>query len=65
MDRTYTFERIDRRIADAPDPHWTWSSPETLPAGAHPYVVIPESFQRRYGEMRSANDLLALIAQVG
>jgi membrane protease YdiL (CAAX protease family) len=62
VDRTYTFERTDRRIVEAPIRLDVVIAGD-LPAGARPYVVIPESFQRRYGEMRSANDLLALIAQ--
>ena len=35
------------------------------PARVRPYVEIPESFRRRYAEMRSSNDLLALIASLG
>jgi len=64
IDRTYTFERKDRRIADAPIRMDVVIAGDT-PSAARPYVVIPESFRRRYGEMRSANDLLAAIAQMG
>src|SRR6266480_4783858 len=64
IDRTYTFERADRRIGGAP------IRAEVVIGGDSPirvrsFVEIPESFRRRYGEMRSANDLLALIASLG
>ena len=64
VDRSYTFERKDVRIGGAP------VRAEVMIAGNAPsrvrqYVEIPESFHRRYGEMRSANDLLALIASLG
>lgn len=64
VDRSYTFERTDRKIADAPLRMDVVIAGDT-PARARPYVVIPETFTRRYGEMRSANDLLAAVAQVG
>jgi len=64
VDRTFTFERKNRRIADAPIRIDVVIAGDT-PAAAHPYVVIPESFHRRYGEMRSWNDLLAMLAQIG
>ncbi|MCG6954446.1 MAG: CPBP family intramembrane metalloprotease [Gemmatimonadetes bacterium] len=64
VDRTYTFERKDRRIADAPIRMDVVVAGD-LPAAAVPYVVIPESFRRRYGEMRSSNDLIAMVAQIG
>lgn len=64
VDRTYTFERTDRRVGGAP------IRSEVVIAGDAPsrvrcYVEIPESFRRRYREMRSANDILALIAALG
>jgi len=62
VDRTYTFERRGRRIAEAPIRMDVVIAGDT-PSEAHPYVVIPESFNRRYSAMRSANNLLALIAQ--
>ncbi len=34
-------------------------------AGLEPYVKIPESFQRRYEKMRSANNAIASIASIG
>ncbi len=64
VDRTFTFERIDRRIAEAPIRLKVVIAGDT-PAEAHPYVVIPQSFHRRYDEMRSFNNLLAVIAQAG
>ncbi|MEP7000547.1 MAG: CPBP family intramembrane glutamic endopeptidase [bacterium] len=64
VDRTYTFERSDRRVGGA------GIRAEVVIAGNAPsrvrqYVDIPESFRRRYGEMRSSNELLALIASMG
>jgi membrane protease YdiL (CAAX protease family) len=35
------------------------------PIRVRSYVEIPESFRRTYGEMRSANELLSLIASLG
>jgi membrane protease YdiL (CAAX protease family) len=60
-DRTYTFERADRRIGGAPIRSEVVIAGDT-PASILRHVEIPESFQRRYAEMRSANELLALIA---
>jgi hypothetical protein len=64
IDRTFTFERSDRRIGDAPI-RMNIVIAGDAPSAARLYVVVPESFRRRYGEMRSSNDLLALIAAVG
>jgi membrane protease YdiL (CAAX protease family) len=64
VDRTYTFERVDRRIGGAPIRAEVVISGDT-PARARSYVEIPESFRRRYAEMRSWNDLLALVASLG
>ena len=64
IDRTYTFERVDRRIGGAPIRIDVVVAGD-LPVRARPYVEIPESFRRRYGEMRSANQLLSLIASLG
>ncbi len=63
-DRTFTYERTDRRIARAPLRLEVVVAGD-LPAGARQFAEIPESFRRRYGEMRSANDLLALLAALG
>ena len=51
IDRTYTFERTDRRVAGAPIRTDIVIAGDT-PSAARPYVDIPESFRRRYGEMR-------------
>jgi membrane protease YdiL (CAAX protease family) len=64
IDRTYTFERTDRRIGGAPLREEVRIAGD-IPALVRPYVEIPESFRRRYAEMRSWNDLLALIASLG
>jgi membrane protease YdiL (CAAX protease family) len=64
VDRSFTFERIDRRVGGAP------IRTDVVIGGnamikARSYVDIPESFRRTYGEMRSANELLSLIASLG
>src|ERR671911_103402 len=64
VDRTYTFERTDRRVGDAPIRVEAVIAGDT-PARIRPYVEIPESFQRRYAEMRSWNELLTLLASMG
>ncbi len=64
VDRTYTFERTDRRIAGAGIRAEVVIRGD-LPSRLRQYVDVPESFRRRYSEMRSANDLLALIAGLG
>jgi membrane protease YdiL (CAAX protease family) len=63
VDRTYTFERVDRRIGGAPIRTEVAIAGDT-PARIRPFVEIPESFRRRYAEMRSWNDLLALLASL-
>jgi hypothetical protein len=64
VDRTYTYERADRRVAGAPIRMDVVIAGDT-PSAVRPYVDVPQSFQRRYGEMRSTNDLLALVATIG
>jgi hypothetical protein len=64
IDRSYTFERTDRGISGAPIRVAVEIAGDT-PSSIRPFVEIPESFRRRYGEMRSANDLLALLAGLG
>ena len=64
IDRTYTFERVDRRIGGAPLRAEVEIAGDT-PSRIRRFVEIPESFRRRYAEMRSANDLLALLASLG
>lgn len=64
IDRSYTFERVDRRIGGAPIRAEVVIAGDA-PARIRPFVEIPESFERRYAEMRSSNELLALLAGVG
>jgi len=64
VDRTFTYERTDRTIAGAPLRLDVVVAGD-LPSRVREYVVIPESFSRRYGEMRAWNDFLALAAGVG
>ncbi len=64
VDRSFTFERRDRRVGGAPIRSEVVIAGD-VPSRVRQYVEIPESFRRRYGEMRSANDLLALIAGLG
>jgi membrane protease YdiL (CAAX protease family) len=64
IDRTYTFERVDRRVGGAPIRAEVGIAGDT-PARLRPYVEIPESFRRRYAEMRSWNELLSLLATLG
>ena len=64
LDRTFTYERTDRRIGTAPLRLDVVIAGD-MPAQARPYVLIPESFARRYREMRSANGLLSLLASAG
>jgi hypothetical protein len=64
VDRTYTFERVGRQVAGAPIRLNIEIDGDT-PAGASPYVEIPDTFSRRYAQMRSANDALELAATLG
>jgi membrane protease YdiL (CAAX protease family) len=64
VDRTYTFERVERRIGGAPIRADVVIAGDT-PARIRPFVEIPETFKRRYDEMRSWNELLTLVAGVG
>ena len=64
VDRTYTFERTDRRIGGAPI-RAEIAIAGDAPARIKSFVEIPESFRRRYAEMRSWNDLLATVATLG
>ncbi len=61
IDRTYTFERNDRRIGGAPIRAEAVIAGDT-PTRLRPFVEIPQSFQRRYADMRAWNQLLALLA---
>jgi hypothetical protein len=64
VDRTFTFERTNRRIGGAPIRAEAIIAGDT-PTRLRPFVEIPQSFQRRYAEMRSWNELLALLANLG
>ncbi|HEX2281646.1 MAG TPA: CPBP family intramembrane glutamic endopeptidase, partial [Thermomicrobiales bacterium] len=64
IDRSYIFERTDRRIGGAPIRAEAVIAGDT-PSRLLPYLEIPQSFQRRYAEMRSWNNLLALLASLG
>jgi hypothetical protein len=64
LDRTYTFQDPDRSLSGAPFRIDIVIAGD-LVAEARPYVVIPELFARRYGEMQSANNFLALLATLG
>ena len=64
IDRTYTFERIDRRVGGSGIRADVVIRGD-LPSRVRQYVDVPESFRRRYSEMRSANELIALIASLG
>lgn len=63
-DRTFTFERTDRTIGEATLRLDIVIGGDT-PIEARPYAYVPESFSRRYGEMRSANNLLSLLSTIG
>lgn len=64
VDHTFTFERTDRRIAGAPMRIEAVIAGDT-PARVNPFVEVPQSFVQRYGEMRSWNELLSLLANIG
>ena len=64
IDRTYTFERTDRKVGGAGIRADVVIRGD-LPSRVRQYVDVPESFRRRYSEMRSANELIALIASLG
>ena len=64
VDRRFTFERTGRPVAGAPL-RLDVDIAGDLPVGAREYVVIPETFARRYAEMRSSNLLLASLAEFG
>jgi hypothetical protein len=73
VERTYLYERLGRRIGEAPiraevtvvgdsagrPARGPTVGVQGVPLGVRLYPQIPEAFQRRYREMRSANDLYA------
>lgn len=64
LDRTFTYERTDRKIAGAPLRLDVVIAGD-VPSLARDYVVIPEAFLRRYSEMRASNDLFAFAGVFG
>lgn len=64
VDHTFTWERADRRVAGAPVRIEAVVAGDT-PSRIRPYVEVPQSFMRRYGEMRSWNELLSVLASLG
>src|SRR3954454_20604041 len=64
IDRSYIFERTDRRIGGAPIRIEAVVAGDA-PSRIRPFVEIPQSFRRRYAEMRSWNDLLARLGALG
>jgi len=64
VDRTFTFERADRQLIAAPL-RLVITIGGDLPTAARRRAAVPEAFERRYREMRSANDQLANFAGVG
>ncbi|MBI2796765.1 MAG: CPBP family intramembrane metalloprotease [Gemmatimonadetes bacterium] len=63
-DHTFTYERRDRRLGDAPIRLEVEIGGDTA-TGAREFAKIPESFARRYAEMRASNDLTAFVASLG
>ncbi len=61
IDHTFVFERTDKKIADAPYRLKLVVSGDTL-TELKLSVKVPERFTRKYEEMRSLNEFIALIA---
>ena len=61
VDRTFTYERTDRRLGTAPL-RLDVVVRGDRPGGASAYAKIPEAFTRRYRERRADNELYAGIA---
>ena len=64
VDRTFTFERADRRLIAAPL-RLVITIGGDVPTAARRTAAVPEAFERRYREMRSANNQLSTIAGAG
>lgn len=64
VDRAYTFERADRQLLAAPL-RLVITIGGDVPTAARRRAVVPEAFERRYREMRSANNQLSSIAGAG
>jgi membrane protease YdiL (CAAX protease family) len=63
VEQTFVWERTDRRVAGAPI-RLTVRIAGDLPIRLHERVEVPQRFLRRYAEMRSSNELLALLAVI-
>jgi len=63
VDHTFAYERTDERIAEAHFRMQLVVSGNELTSVRY-FVNIPESFERRYQEMRSANNTIACAASV-
>ncbi|MBN1480848.1 CPBP family intramembrane metalloprotease [candidate division KSB1 bacterium] len=60
-DFSFIYERNDAKLGDAPYRLEFEVSGDKL-TGLRHFVKVPEAFQRRYQEMRSANDTIAYVA---
>jgi hypothetical protein len=61
IDHTFTYERIDQTIGEAPYRLTVIVSGDTITKVKHS-VKVPEAFTRRYENMRSANNTIARFA---
>lgn len=64
IDRTFRFERTDRRILGAPL-RLTITIAGDTPSLASRSLEVPEAFERRYTEMRASNTFLSGAASMG
>ncbi|GAG04467.1 unnamed protein product, partial [marine sediment metagenome] len=64
VDRTFTYERTDAKIGKGRYRLRLTVAGDRLTEVTH-FVHVPEKFENRYKEMRSANETLASVAQTG
>ena len=64
IDRTFVFERTDRRLLGAPLRLKVVIGGD-LPTEASRSVDVPQTFERRFTEMRASNTLLASLSVIG
>jgi len=64
VDHTFVYERPDRRLNEGRFRLRLTVSGDRLTEVAH-FIQIPEAFERRYEEMRSANDAIGVASSVG
>ncbi len=64
VDHTFVFERTDASVADARF-RLRVGVAGSRPSELTHFVYVPEAFSRRYSDMRSTNDTIALAAQSG